>query len=117
MHLTSGHTVDGLEQSIMPFAKGMQMPSLDNVVDKLNRHQQPASYGALTVLLGHDPGAHQHVGNLLAERPRDWRHSWVVAAKNGWPTGYTRQQCHPNLKDKPVIKNPYLLQSWYASHP
>jgi hypothetical protein len=36
-------------------------------------------------------------------RERDQRHSWVVSRRSGEPTGYSPEQIHPNLHEKPEI--------------
>jgi hypothetical protein len=36
-------------------------------------------------------------------RQRDQRHSWVVSRKSGEPTGYSADQIHPDLRERPEV--------------
>jgi len=75
------------------------MPELtiDEILDALDHGRQRATYGAVAALLGTSPRT------LMAGRQRDQRHSWVVSRKSGEPTGYTPEQIHPELREKPEI--------------
>jgi hypothetical protein len=58
----------------------------------LNVNQIRATYRAVAGCIGGIPqGVSQKLG---ARRPEA---SWVVSAKNGYPTGYATHQMHPNL--------------------
>jgi alkylated DNA nucleotide flippase Atl1 len=77
----------------------LSMPELtiDEILDALDHGRQRATYGAVAALLGTSPRT------LMAGRQRDQRHSWVVSRKSGEPTGYTPEQIHPELREKPEI--------------
>ncbi|MBM7116830.1 hypothetical protein [Archangium primigenium] len=83
---------------------------LDNVLDVLAELGFRATYGALARVLGVASG--QQVGSILSLRPRDPRHSWVVAKRTGLPTGYVPEQWHPGLfAHEVVIEDPAILAS------
>ncbi|CAN5915763.1 hypothetical protein BH11GEM1_BH11GEM1_01020 [soil metagenome] len=69
----------------------MPADTLDHILDALHRAHQRATYGAVASTLGKAPRT------LMKNRERDQRHSWVVSAKNGLPTGYEQDQLHPDL--------------------
>jgi len=70
--------------------------SLDGVVARLDAGGQRATYGAVAELVGALPRG------LMARRPKSFKDSWIVAAtssqdsRRGWPTGYTKNQIHPD---------------------
>jgi hypothetical protein len=69
----------------------MPADTLDHILDVLHLARQRATYGAVASALGKAPRT------LMKNRERDQRHSWVVSAKNGLPTGYEQDQLHPDL--------------------
>jgi alkylated DNA nucleotide flippase Atl1 len=71
--------------------------TIDEILDALDHGRQRATYGAVAALLGTSPRT------LMAGRERDQRHSWVVNRKSGEPTGYSAEQFHPDLREKPEI--------------
>jgi len=75
----------------------MPNPTIDEILNALDRGRQRATYGAVAALLGTSPRT------LMQGRQRDQRHSWVVSRRSGEPTGYAPEQIHPNLRDRPEI--------------
>lgn len=71
--------------------------TIDEILNALDRGRQRATYGAVAALLGTSPRT------LMQGRQRDQRHSWVVSRKSGEPTGYSAEQIHPNLRERPEI--------------
>jgi hypothetical protein len=99
-------------------AAGRHGLSLDGIVDQLNARRQRASYGAVAALVGTVPRA------LMNRKDKCGRYSWIVAATNspdsrrGWPTGYTKNQIHPDCfsqicqGDDTVIDSAEELRCW-----
>lgn len=67
-------------------------PTVDQILDCLNRERIRATYGAVGEILGRPA---QSVGGMLGSRTT--RASWVVNAKTGEPTGYGADERHPEL--------------------
>ena len=65
--------------------------SLDQIVDLLSRNRQRATYAAVAELTGANPR------KLMGGRPKDHPNSWVVAEKDGRPTGYGPEEVDPAL--------------------
>lgn len=87
-------------------------PTLDNIVERLEKHRQRATYGAVAGLLGRQP--------LTLFDGYDFtpRNSWVVASGNGRPTNYHPSQLHPDLFSNPqVIRDKDELREWLSRHP
>lgn len=81
--------------------------TLDNILDALDRHHQRATYGAVAGLLG------VPARSVMSGRARDWRHSWVVKAETGWPSGYSAHEVHPELEERgAVLAGVKELQEW-----
>jgi hypothetical protein len=89
--------------------------NLDHIVSQLNERKQRASYGAVAGILGVIPRS------LMTGRPRSPKYSWVVVAtgpQRGWPTGYKKEQIHPDcltqiLRDPDnVIADSEALSQW-----
>lgn len=82
-----------IEQALVSGAAG---PSLDGIVARLDARKQRATYGAVAALVGVLPRG------LMSGRAKSPQYSWIVAASNGqgsrrgWPTGYTKNQIHPD---------------------
>lgn len=70
---------------------------LDDLLDALGRHRIRAAEGAVAAFLGRDPSA------LLAGRPRDARHSWIVNPVTMLPSGFPRDRWHPDLRVRPAV--------------
>lgn len=85
---------------------------LDYIVGQLNSRKQHATYGAVAGIAG------GIARGLMQNRPKSHENSWVVAKADGRPTGYTKEQIHPDclrsINDRPgdVILNAESLKSW-----
>jgi hypothetical protein len=87
------------------------MPSLDQILDVLDRHHQRATYGAVGDLLS------RPARSVMLGRPRDARHSWVVRKADGAPTGYGPSEQHPALRSRPeVLASGQELRAWLSRH-
>ena len=85
----------------------MSEETLDGVVDVLDHHHQRATYGAVAAVLDRPPRY------LMAGRPRDPRHSWIVNRGTGLPTGYEAADMHPDLFANPrVLETGKELSEW-----
>ena len=86
--------------------------SLDYLLDALAEHRQRATYGAVGELLDRPPLF------LMQGRPRDFRHSWIVAKDSGLPSGYSAEERDPHLLDRDeVLKSGSELEFWLRSLP
>lgn len=74
--------------------------TLDAILERLERHRQRATFGAVAGLLGREPV------KLFEGYPRIPRTSWVVSKDTGLPTGQRSSETHPDL-----CKNPYVIRS------
>lgn len=80
---------------------------LDHLLELFERHRQRVTEGAVAAFVGLPPG------DLLAGRPRDPRHSWVVNRVTHLPSGYRREEMHPELRAKPgVLATLEQLDGW-----
>lgn len=68
------------------------MPDIDSILSFLNRCKIRATYGAVGGVIGMH--ARSVSGLLGSRRPEA---SWVVRADSGLPTGYRREQIHPDI--------------------
>lgn len=85
--------------------------NLDEIVDRLDKHRQRATYGAVAALL--DRPARW----LMQGREPSRRYSWVVSKGSHEPTNYTSEQMHPELKRRQiVIEDAGSLQDGLRSH-
>ena len=51
-------------------------------------------------------------------RPRDFRHSWIVAKDSGLPSDYSAEERDPHLLDRDeVLKSGSELEFWLRSLP
>lgn len=79
----------------------------DDILDILHHHRQRATYGALGAVVGRPPRW------LMAGRPRDHRHSWIVNHQTGLPTGYGPEDMHPDLlASDAVLMTSQQLEEW-----
>ncbi len=91
------------------------MLDLDHVVQLRCAYEQRASYAAVAGCTG---GTAQRV---MGDRPRNHLNSWVVAKKNGCPTGYQHTEIHPACRDqirenwKNFISCPKKLRNWLTA--
>jgi len=84
--------------------------NLDFILDKLHKAGQRATYGAVGGVLGRPA-----IG-IMAGRPKDKRHSWVVAKPNGLPSGFTTAEIDPRLAGSPPpLDTPESLAAWLRS--
>lgn len=84
--------------------------TLDFILDRLHKAGQRATYGAVGGVLDRPA-----IG-LMVGRPKDKRHSWVVAKKSGLPTGYSTAEVDPRLASSPPpIDTPESLSAWLQS--
>ncbi len=91
---------------------GATLMDLDSVVERLNKHRQRATYGAVAALVGGSPRS------LMSGRNKCSADSWVVAKANGLPSGYHASEAHPDLKrSSTVISDADQLRHWLQAHP
>lgn len=84
--------------------------TLDQIVDLLSRNRQRATYGAVAELMGSNPRT------LMGGRPKDHPNSWVVAEKDGKPTGYKPEEIDPALIVRMrVLNTRSALEEWLSS--
>jgi len=84
-----------------------QTQSLDSILDLLDRFHQRASYGAVAGLIDR-PAQYLMNGQL-----RDPRHSWIVSQDTWLPTGYFKDQIHPDIISRErVLLSVEELESW-----
>lgn len=90
------------------------MRDLDLILERLERHRQPVTYGAVGGVVG------RISQSVMRGRPRSPLNSWVVNASTRRPTGYDPHQMHPDLlaavESKGVIATPEELSAWLRSH-
>jgi hypothetical protein len=81
--------------------------SLDEILDALDRYRQRATYGAVGKLVDRPPLF------LMAKRPRDFRHAWVVSAATGLPTNYGPKDMPADLRTRStVLSSSQALEDW-----
>ena len=85
---------------------------LEQILEKLESHEQPATYGAVGGVVG------VHHRAVMLGRPRTYRNSWVINKETHEPTGYQPEEIHPALalavREKRVIETPEDLDDWLA---
>jgi hypothetical protein len=69
----------------------MKNEQLKRLLSSLERHCQRATYGAVGGVVG------LPARSVMSGQPKTPRNSWVVAAKNGRPTGYSPSETHASL--------------------
>jgi hypothetical protein len=85
----------------------MSQELLDEILDLLQCHRQRVTYGALGAVVDRLPRY------LMAGRPRDHRHSWIVNRETGLPTGYGPEDMHPELlARREVLRTSQQLEDW-----
>ncbi len=86
--------------------------SLDLIVEKLDKHKQRATYGAVAGVLRKLPIS------LMKGYEKCPRYSWIVSEKTDRPTDYTVEQLHPELDSKTfTIKTSKKLIEWLMKNP
>jgi hypothetical protein len=87
---------------------------LHNIIERLERYRQAATYGAVAGVVG---GSHR---SLMERQPKNHRNSWIVNKRTRHPTGYGEGEIHPNLvasiDENGVIETPEDLDDWLGSH-
>lgn len=83
---------------------------LDEIVRRLEKHQQRATYGAVAPNTPNKPQPQ----SLMNRRPKSPRDSWVVNGKTGLPSGYASAEIAPGVRQKQgrVISSPDDLATW-----
>lgn len=80
------------------------------VIAKLERNHQRATYGAVGGIVGFPPRS------VMSGQQKTPRNSWVVSAKTKLPTGYSKTECHLFLDvNKRVIASASELTAWLKS--
>ena len=74
------------------------MPTVDEILDCLNRMRVRATYQAVGDVIG---VFQRNVARWLGEHSQ--RASWVVAKKTGLPTNYSDNDRHPDLMNSPRV--------------
>jgi hypothetical protein len=92
-----------------PVAKKVepQKPTLDEILEILERHHQRATFGAVAGFLGRDPRS------LFSGYTRTPRTAWVVSKSTGLPTG-TKETDYPAglRQNERIINTPEDLHLW-----
>lgn len=84
--------------------------TVDSILEQLDRHRQRATYGAVAALLNKSPR------NLMGNRSRGPRDSWVVSHATGMPTGYEPEQLHGDISSREkIISTRDELEGWLAN--
>ena len=87
------------------------MKTREEVIARLAKHRQRATYGALAGLTGVTA-----IGIMIG-LPKDKQNSWVVAKTSGLPTGYRTEEIDPRLASSPkVIESAEELSKWLLTH-
>ena len=85
---------------------------LDDVIARLHRHRQRATYGAIARLVRRPSYF------LMQGRSRSHINSWVVSKATGRPTRYLPIDEHPELLSRDeVLTTPESLVGWLDVHP
>jgi len=85
--------------------------NLELILDRLHEFGQRATYAAVGGLV------RLPAISVMHGRPKDKRHSWVVAKGNGLPTGYLTDEIDPRLatSPKPIVSADELA-AWLRTH-
>ena len=87
------------------------MQTREEIIERLAKHRQRATYGALAGMVGR-----QAIG-VMNGLPKDKKNSWIVAKKNGLPTGFNDEDIDPHLANSVnLIKSTDELAAWLNSH-
>lgn len=85
---------------------------LASVIAVLERRSQRATYGAVGGIV--DLPAQ----SVMHGEAKSHRNSWVVSAKSGVPSGYTKDEWSPALKkNHEIIRSQAALAEWLKSQP
>nr|AAS92966.1 hypothetical protein [uncultured bacterium] len=84
---------------------------LEDVVSRLARHSQRATYGAVGGVVG------RIARSVMSGQPKTPANSFVVSASSGEPTGYTQSERHTSLRARAsVISSAAALAVWLREH-
>ncbi len=90
------------------------LAQLRDIVERLERHRQPVTYGALAGLLGVNPR------RVMSAETGCHRNCWVVNKQTRRPTGYGPDDLHPEfffgLAENGVIETAEDLAAWLETH-
>ena len=85
---------------------------LDDIIARLHRHRQRATYGAIAQLVRRPSYF------LMQGRSRSHVNSWVVSKATGRPTRYLPIDEHPELLTRDVVlTTAESLAAWLDAHP
>ena len=87
------------------------MKTREEIIERLARHRQRATYGALAELFGRSA-----IG-VMNGLPKGKKNSWVVAKSSGLPTGYKTEEIDSDLATSTkVIDSTGELSDWLKEH-
>jgi hypothetical protein len=88
--------------------------TVDDVVERLERHQQRATYRAVAELLSLPNNGY----NMFVGKPFSARNAWVVSEKSQLPTGYDPAKLPVNFfANQNLLLSGTDLGQWLATHP
>jgi hypothetical protein len=92
----------------------MNLDYLRAIIERLERHRQAVTYGALAGVVGI---SHRRV---MSAETKSYRNSWVVNKQTRRPTGYGPEDMHPELlfgiAENGVITSATELAEWLKTH-
>ena len=80
-------------------SKAQHRARVEQIIACLNVHRTRATYGAVAQLLGLPTLAINH---QLLGQPRP-EASWIVGQDDGQPSGYSKDNIHPDLPGSPLV--------------
>lgn len=82
-------------------------PTIDSILQQLERFHQRATYGAVASVVNASPRS------LMSGRARNLQSSWIVSRKDGQPSGYHPGQKHPKLESREqILRTADELRNW-----
>jgi hypothetical protein len=85
--------------------------TLEELIARLDRHGQRATYGAVGAVVG------RLARSVMSGRVKEPRNSWVVSKQTGLPTRYSPAQTDPRLTNgKPPLDTEQELRRWLSAH-
>ena len=86
--------------------------NLDEIVERLYKYGQRASYGAVGEMVG------RPARSVMSGRPKTPRNSWVVSKTTGEPSGYLPSERDPRLGlSRSTLTTLDGLVRWLREHP